>query len=91
MWYKKEHSVDLRTPRADEKANGEGGTGMGVSRIGLPPPTALPSWRPGPEQPRTGGAVHRKPAAAMRENGFSAMAVAAKLSAPQTPRQNEFG
>jgi hypothetical protein len=87
MWYKKEHSVELRTPRADEKANGEGALGTGMSRVGFPPPTALPSWRPGPEQLRNGGAANRKPEAT-RENGFTA---SAKLSALVPPRRNEFG
>ncbi|KFY19853.1 hypothetical protein V493_07816 [Pseudogymnoascus sp. VKM F-4281 (FW-2241)] len=92
MWYKKEHSLELRTPRADEKANGEGATGTAGSRIGLPLPTALPSWRPGPDQSRTSsGAATQKPASAARENGFSAVAMAAKLSAPTPPRRNEFG
>ncbi|KFX93001.1 hypothetical protein V490_05042, partial [Pseudogymnoascus sp. VKM F-3557] len=86
MWYKKEHSVELRTPRAEEKANGEGALGTGMSRVGFPPPAALPSWRPGTEQLRNGGAAHRKPEAT-RENGFTA---AAKLSAPVPPRRNEF-
>ncbi|KFY94121.1 hypothetical protein V498_04047 [Pseudogymnoascus sp. VKM F-4517 (FW-2822)] len=91
MWYKKENSVELRTPRGDEKANGEGATGTGSLRIGLPPPTALPSWRPGPDQSRSGGAVHRKPVAATGENGFSTAATVAKLSGPAPPRRNEFG
>jgi hypothetical protein len=87
MWYKKENSLELRTPRAEEKGNGEGAAGTGGLRVGLPPPTALPSWRPGPEQSRGGGAAHRKPVA----NGFSAAATAAKLSAPVPLRRNEFG
>ncbi|KFY44007.1 hypothetical protein V494_01696 [Pseudogymnoascus sp. VKM F-4513 (FW-928)] len=91
MWYKKEHSLELRTPRADEKANGEAASGNGAARMGLPPPNALPSWRPGPDQSRSGGAAHQKPAAATRENGFSAAATAAKLSAPLPLRRNEFG
>ena len=92
MWYKKENSLELRTPRAEEKVNGEGAAGTGGLRVGLPPPTTLPSWRPGPEQSRAGGAAHRKPVAVTRENGFSsAVATAAKLSAPSPLRRNEFG
>ncbi|OAF55173.2 hypothetical protein VC83_08466 [Pseudogymnoascus destructans] len=92
MWYKKENSLELRTPRADEKANGEGASGTGALGVGLPTPTALPSWRPGAEQSRGGGVAHRKPVAATRENGFSsAVATAAKLSAPLPSRRNEFG
>ncbi|OBT63870.1 hypothetical protein VE03_06637 [Pseudogymnoascus sp. 23342-1-I1] len=92
MWYKKENTVDLRTPRADEKTNGgEGAPGTAPLRIGLHTPTALPSWRPGPEQSRSGGTAHRKPVAATGENGFSAAATAAKLSGPAPPRRNEFG
>ncbi|OBT82670.1 hypothetical protein VE02_08825 [Pseudogymnoascus sp. 03VT05] len=86
MWYKKENSLELRTPRADEKVNGEGAAGTGV-RVGLPQPNALPSWRPGAEQSRGGGVAHRKPVA----NGFSAAATAAKLSAPLPSRRSEFG
>lgn len=91
-WYKKEHNLELRTPRTDEKTNGEGATGTGGMRAGLPLPTALPSWRPGSDQPRNASAAHRKPGDATRENGFSStVATAAKLSASLPSRRNEFG